>query len=107
VCWGQWKAPAFTKTARVLELPLDQDLLVAREGHLHPSLTRCWCVYEGAPNAPALATTTFNEADGRTTLAILARHTSLENRDAHLNSGMESGTNESLDLLEQVALSLQ
>lgn len=64
-------------------------------------------VYEGAPEAPALATTTFIEAGGRTTLAILVRHTSQENRDAHLNSGMEAGTNESLDLLEQVALSLQ
>jgi len=64
-------------------------------------------VYEGAPEAPALATTTFTEAGGRTTLAILVRHTSQENRDAHLNSGMGAGTNESLDLLEQVALSLQ
>lgn len=27
-------------------------------------------VYEGAPDAPGLATTTFNEVDGRTTLAI-------------------------------------
>jgi uncharacterized protein YndB with AHSA1/START domain len=63
-------------------------------------------VYEGAPDAPALATTTFSEVDGRTTLAILVRHTSREHRDGHLNSGMEAGTSESLDLLEQVALSL-
>jgi uncharacterized protein YndB with AHSA1/START domain len=64
-------------------------------------------VYEGAPDAPGLATTTFSETGGRTTLAILVRHTSQENRDAHLNSGMAAGTNESLDLLEQVASSLQ
>jgi uncharacterized protein YndB with AHSA1/START domain len=64
-------------------------------------------VYEGAPDAPGLATTTFSEAGGHTTLAILVRHSSQENRDAHLNSGMEAGTNESLDLLEQIALSLQ
>jgi uncharacterized protein YndB with AHSA1/START domain len=64
-------------------------------------------VYEGAPDAPGLATATFGELGGRTKLAILVRHTSRENRDAHLNSGMEAGTNESLDLLEQVASSLQ
>jgi uncharacterized protein YndB with AHSA1/START domain len=64
-------------------------------------------VYEAAPDAPGLATTTFSEVDGRTTLAILVAHTSRENRDAHLNSGMQDGANESLDLLEQVALSLQ
>jgi uncharacterized protein YndB with AHSA1/START domain len=64
-------------------------------------------VYEGAPDAPGLATAMFGELGGRTKLAILVRHTSRENRDAHLNSGMEAGTNESLDLLEQVASSLQ
>ncbi len=64
-------------------------------------------VYEAEPDAPALSTTTLSEVGGRTTLAILVRHTSRENRDAHLNSGMEAGTSESLDLLEQVAMALQ
>jgi uncharacterized protein YndB with AHSA1/START domain len=64
-------------------------------------------IYEGAPDAPGLATATFSDVDGRTRLAILVRHTSQENRDRHLNSGMEAGTNESLDLLEHLALSLQ
>jgi uncharacterized protein YndB with AHSA1/START domain len=63
-------------------------------------------IYEAVPDAPALATTTFSEMGGRTTLAILVRHTSRENRDGHLNSGMEAGMSESLDLLEQVALTL-
>lgn len=63
-------------------------------------------VYEAVPDAPGLAITTFSEVDGRTTLAILVRHTSRENRDGHLNSGMEAGMNESLELFEQVALSL-
>ena len=63
-------------------------------------------VYEAVPDAPALATTTFTEVDGRTTLAILVRHTGRENRDGHLNSRMEAGTSESLDLLEQVALNV-
>jgi uncharacterized protein YndB with AHSA1/START domain len=32
-------------------------------------------VYEGAPDAPGLATTTFSDVGGRTTLAIVVRHT--------------------------------
>jgi uncharacterized protein YndB with AHSA1/START domain len=64
-------------------------------------------IYEGEPDAPALATTTFSEIDGRTMLAILVRHTSRENRDGHLKSGMEAGMSESFDLLDQVALTLQ
>ncbi len=63
-------------------------------------------VYEGMPDAQALNTLTFTEVDGNTTLRILVQHTSTENRDAHVNSGMEAGMQESLDLLEQVAVSL-
>lgn len=63
-------------------------------------------VYEGMPDAAALNTLTFTEADGRTTLELLVEHTSTEHRDGHVNSGMESGMQESMDLLEQVAISL-
>lgn len=35
---------------------------------------------------------------------ILVRHTDKRNHDGHLNGGMEAGMNETLDLLEQVAL---
>jgi uncharacterized protein YndB with AHSA1/START domain len=62
-------------------------------------------VYEGVPDAQALNTLTFTEKGGRTTLTILVQHTSTENRDGHFNSGMEAGMQESLDLLEQVAVS--
>jgi uncharacterized protein YndB with AHSA1/START domain len=63
-------------------------------------------VYEGAPDAAAVTTTTFTETGGRTTLAILVQHPSPESRDAHINSGMEGGMQEAMDHLEQVALSL-
>ena len=63
-------------------------------------------VYEGAPDAAAVVTTTFTEHGGRTTLSILVQHISPENRDLHLNSGMEQGMQESLNHLEQVASSL-
>ena len=63
-------------------------------------------VYEGMPDGEALNTITFAEADGRTTLTTLVQHTCKEHRDAHINSGMEGGMQESMDLLEQVAVSL-
>ncbi len=50
---------------------------------------------------------TFTEADGRTTLTVLVQHASKEARDAHIDSGMETGMQESMDLLEQVAVSLR
>ncbi len=64
-------------------------------------------VFEGMPDAPALDTVTFTEADGRTTLSILVQHSSRENRDAHINSGMEDGLHIAMDLLEEVAASLR
>ena len=64
-------------------------------------------VYEGMPGAEALDTVTLTEADGRTTLEILVQHSSKEHRDAHIESGMEAGLQDALDLLEQVAVSLQ
>jgi uncharacterized protein YndB with AHSA1/START domain len=64
-------------------------------------------VYEGMPDAWALNTITFTEADGRTTLEILVQHSNKEERDGHINSGMEAGMQESMDALEQVAVSLR
>ena len=59
------------------------------------------------PDASALDTITFTEVDGRTTLTMLVDHTSKEDRDANINSGMEGGMQESMDALEQVAISLR
>ncbi len=64
-------------------------------------------VYEGMPEGEALDTLTFAEVDGRTILTLLVQHTSKEHRDAHINSGMEAGMQEAMDLLEQVAVSLR
>src|ERR671915_2137213 len=60
-------------------------------------------VYEGMPEAEALNTVTFAEADGRTTLTVLVQHASKGARDAHIDSGMEAGMREAMDLLEGVA----
>ena len=63
-------------------------------------------VYEGIPEAQALNTVTFVEREGRTVLRMLVEHASKEARDAHLASGMETGMQEGMDLLEGVVLSL-
>ncbi|MDX6598685.1 MAG: hypothetical protein QOE87_2572 [Gaiellales bacterium] len=64
-------------------------------------------VFEGMPDAAAVDTLTLSEVDGRTTLTILVQHTCKEHRDAHIDSGMEVGMQEAMDLLEQVAVSLR
>jgi uncharacterized protein YndB with AHSA1/START domain len=68
-------------------------------------------VYEGMPQGDGpeegtLNTMTFAEADGRTTLTILVQAPRKEIRDAIIDSGMEAGMQDALDLLEQVAISL-
>ena len=63
---------------------------------------------EAQPEAEApLNIITFTEVDGRTTLTLLVQTTSKELRDTIIDSGMEAGMQEGLDLLEQVAISLR
>jgi uncharacterized protein YndB with AHSA1/START domain len=68
-------------------------------------------VYEGMPEGTSeegtLNTVTFTEMDGRTTLTILVQAPSKEIRDAIIDSGMEAGMQDAMDLLEQVAISLR
>jgi len=64
-------------------------------------------IYEGAPEGVGVITTTLTESDGRTTLTQLCEYGSREVRDAVIDSGMESGMQESMDALEQVAVSLR
>jgi uncharacterized protein YndB with AHSA1/START domain len=66
-------------------------------------------VYEGAAEAGAtLNVITFLELeDGRTRLDMLTRCPSQHVRDLIIDSGMETGLQEGMDLLEQVAMSLR
>ena len=67
-------------------------------------------VFEGVPGVPggeALNTLTLTETDGCTTLSVLVEHKTKEERDGHINSGMEGGMQESMDALEEVAVSLK
>jgi uncharacterized protein YndB with AHSA1/START domain len=70
-------------------------------------------IYEGLPEGVSeeegatVNTATFAEADGRTTVTLLIQATSKVSRDAIIDSGMEAGLQDALDLLEQVAVSLR
>ena len=66
-------------------------------------------IYEGAPPGleDPLNIVTFTEQDGRTNLSILMVVESREVRDMIIDSGMEGGMQEGMDLLEQVAVSLR
>jgi uncharacterized protein YndB with AHSA1/START domain len=69
-------------------------------------------VYEGLPDGVSeeeggtVNTATFVEAEGRTTLTLLIQAVNKTSRDAIIDSGMEAGLQDALDLLEQVVLSL-
>ena len=65
--------------------------------------------FEGIPDPDgnaAVCTYEFTEEDGRTTLRMLIEHKTREGRDMHIESGMESGMQKGLDLLEETAVSL-
>jgi uncharacterized protein YndB with AHSA1/START domain len=69
-------------------------------------------VYEGLPEGvteeqgATVNTATFQDHDGGTTLSLLIQATSRVARDAIIESGMESGLQDAMSLLEQVSLSL-
>jgi uncharacterized protein YndB with AHSA1/START domain len=61
----------------------------------------------GAPETqPALNVVTFTETDGRTTLSLLVETATRQDRDAIIESGMETGMQEQMDLLEELVVSL-
>jgi uncharacterized protein YndB with AHSA1/START domain len=69
-------------------------------------------VYEGLPDgvteqqAGTINTATFAEANGRTIVTLLIQATSKTARDAIIDSGMESGLQDAMNLLEEVSLSI-
>lgn len=63
-------------------------------------------VFQGMPDASALNTVTLDGRDGRTTMSVLVEHSSKAHLDGHVDSGTESGMQESYDHLEEAARSL-
>ncbi|WP_224095703.1 SRPBCC family protein [Nostoc sp. MS1] len=62
--------------------------------------------YEGVADSDHLNTLTLTENDGKTTLHIHIQHSSGEQRDGHLQSGMEVGMNQTLNRLEEILQSI-
>jgi uncharacterized protein YndB with AHSA1/START domain len=63
-------------------------------------------VYEAMPDGQAVETVEFSEVDGRTLVTMLVQLQKKEHRDAYIESGMEDGLQDALDMLEEVAISL-
>jgi uncharacterized protein YndB with AHSA1/START domain len=65
-------------------------------------------VYEGAPEGePALVTATFSEAEGRTRLSLLTEVESKAVRDMIVESGMEIGVQEQMEILDEILPTLR
>jgi uncharacterized protein YndB with AHSA1/START domain len=65
--------------------------------------------FEGIPDPDehaGLVTVTLTEKDGRTSMEMLCEYRDRTDRDAVIESGMESGMQTSMDALEKVAVSL-
>ena len=59
-------------------------------------------VFEGFPDAESLNTMTLTHADGVTTAQTVVLHRSRENRDGHLQSGMEGGMQDTFNRLDDL-----
>jgi len=64
-------------------------------------------IYEGVSNEGTVNTATFTDEGGGTRLTILVQAPDKQTRDAIVESGMEDGMQDALDLLEQAAVSLR
>src|SRR5262245_35111781 len=101
---GKWRSVAVTDDGQEVAFHGEYREIVPNERLVSTE------AYEGIPDPDAnatLNTLTLTEEDGRTTLTILVEAPSKEIRDAIIESGMEAGMQDALDLLEQVAVSLR
>jgi len=104
---GKWRYVAVTDDGTEVGFHGEYREIIPRERVVSTE------VYEGLPEGVSeeqggtVNTATFTETDGRTTLTILVQATSKVARDAIIESGMEDGLQDALDLLEQAATSLR
>jgi uncharacterized protein YndB with AHSA1/START domain len=63
-------------------------------------------IFDPFPDHPSTVTVTMTERDGKTYVVVEQLHQSVESRDAHIASGMESGMRETLDRLEAFVAAL-
>ena len=64
-------------------------------------------VFEGGPDVePSVQTVTFTEVAGRTTLTMLSQAPNKLVRDMIIDSGMETGMQEQMDILDEILATL-
>jgi len=101
---GRWRWVMMTDRGFEVVFHGEYRELVRHERIVHTE------VFEGVPGGdddPAVVTMTLAEKDGHTTVTQLVQVSSRKTRDMIIESGMEAGMQDAMDLLEQVAISLR
>jgi uncharacterized protein YndB with AHSA1/START domain len=102
---GKWRSVMVTDSGFEVAFHGEYREIVPNERLVHTE------VYEGAPPGPdgeeaTLNTVTFEDLGGRTRVTMLTQARTKAVRDTIIESGMEGGLQDALDLLEQVAKTL-
>jgi uncharacterized protein YndB with AHSA1/START domain len=102
---GKWRSVMVTDSGFEVAFHGEYREIVPNERLVHTE------VYEGAPPGPdgeeaTLNTVTFEDLGGRTRVTMLTQARTKAVRDTIIESGMEGGMQDALDLLEQVAKTL-
>jgi uncharacterized protein YndB with AHSA1/START domain len=98
---GRWRYVMMTSGGDEIAFNGEYREIVENERLVHTE------VFEAMPGEPAINVVTFADADGRTRLELLVQCESKETRDGIIESGMEVGMQEQMDLLEELAVSLR
>jgi uncharacterized protein YndB with AHSA1/START domain len=98
---GRWRYVMTTNDGSEIAFNGEYQEIVENERLVHTE------VFEAMPGNPAINVVTFSDAESRTKLELLVKCNSKEERDGIIESGMEVGMQEQMDLLEQVAASLR
>ncbi|HET8755570.1 MAG TPA: SRPBCC family protein [Solirubrobacteraceae bacterium] len=101
---GAWRSVMVTESGFEVAFHGEYREVVENERIVHTE------IFEGTPDGdspPTLNVITFTELeDGRTRLEMLTQCPNQEVRDAILQSGMEAGMQDGMDLLEALAIEL-
>ena len=103
---GKWRYVMVTEQGFEVAFHGEYKQVVPNEKLVSTEVFEGAPVPEGVPLPETLNTLTLTESDGRTKLTILIEAPSKQVRDAIIESGMEDGLQDALDLLEEVSVSL-
>ena len=104
---GKWRYAMVTDDGTEVAFHGEYQEVVPNERIVSTEVYEGIPVPQGTPETAALNTLTLSETDGRTTLSLLVQHDSKATRDAVIESGMEDGLQDALDLVEELAVSLR